>query len=395
MLIRHDPHLSAGRILMPVPRREWRAPSLSLPRDQLGNEVVRTRFRLRARLHDGHAVWTGWFEDRDDADAFLFALISGSLRYERNLWRLPTPEWHPGIGPDLSYEFTTTTFLTGTGASQTYNVPADWNNANNIIRCVGGGGSGGARRGDGQINATGGGGGGYGEYTNLTLTAGGTATYGIVDGGAAVSRSTNGETQGNAGGDAYFGSSTYAGSSVGGLGGDGGNANLGTRPAAPGGGGKGTASFTGGSSGAITASAAGTYRATGGGGAAGPNGNGNNGVDVGSTATASDGGSGDAGFGGAAGTGGTGTGGTGGNGTEFQTSPAYGCGGGGGGRRSTVSGTSVTAGTGGTYGAAGGGCSTFGTSTSGAGVDGLIVVEYTPFASLIFNPQPFQHILVR
>lgn len=394
MLIHHDPHLSRGRVLMPVPRREWMPPSRTQQKTFCGDED-RTRFRLRARAHDGHEVWTGWFDDRDDADAFLFELFSGSLRYERELWRLPFPEWHPGLGEDLSYEFSAVTFLTGTGASQTYNVPSDWNNSRNIIRCIGGGGSGGARRGDSLsiLNSAGGGGGGYGGYTNLTLTPGGTTTYGIVAGGSAVSRNTNGQTNGNAGGATYFGAATYAGALVGGNGGAGGTAGNTTLSAASGGTGKGTASFTGGSGGAVT-SATNGRRATGGGGAAGPNGNGNNGSSQSTSSGGSNGGSGNAGFGGSSGTGGSSSGGTGGNGTEFQISPAYGTGGGGGGREALVD---VTGGSGGNYGAGGGGATcqgAFTSSTSGAGINGLIVVEYsTP--SLIFNPQPFLHILTR
>jgi hypothetical protein len=383
MIILPDRSLSRGKLLMPIPKWQWREPSVALARDQFNNKVVRTFFRLTARLADGHIVWRGQFDDRDDADAFLFALASGSLRYERDLWRLPTPEWHPGISTDLIYEFATVAFLTGTGASLTYNVPADWSNTNNIIRCVGGGGSGGARRQTdlaSAANASGGGGGGYGEYTNLTLTAGGTATYGIVNGGGDAFRSTNGSTNGSAGGSAYFNGGSYAAASVGGTGGAAGLAGTGTLSAASGGTGKGTASANGGSGGAVTATSL-VRRATGGGGAAGPNGNGGNGVDLGgTTSSGTDGGNGDNGSGGTAGLGGSGSGGNAGDGTEFQVSPSYGCGGGGGGRHGT---SSTSAGDGGFYGGGGGGASvsTTGSATSGTGSDGLIVVEYTPDAT--------------
>src|SRR3990167_329167 len=72
------------------------------------------------------------------------------------------------------------TFLTsGAGSgNQTWNVPADWNDANNTIECIGSGGKGA----DGVIGASTGAGGGGGEYrktTNLDLTPSGTATYSV------------------------------------------------------------------------------------------------------------------------------------------------------------------------------------------------------------------------
>lgn len=400
MLIRHDPHLSRGRILMPVPLAEWRTPSISLPKDQFGNDGVRTRFRLRVRLNDGHIAWTGWFEDRDDADAFLFALASGSLRYERELWRLPTPEWHPGIGEDLSYEFATQTFLTTTGSNQTYTKPSDWNDSNNTIESIGGGASGGVAN---RSTATrsfgsGGGGGGYGIYTNLTLS--GNATYRIGSGGTAVNRTTAGTTAGNAGSDSWFGVSAtdYASASTGATAGSAGAAvNSGNVSGGAGGSGKGTGNFAGGAGGGVTYGSGTNPRAgAGGGGAGGLNGAGNAGATVTTSGTSgqSAGGSGDAGSGGPAGTAG---GGTGGNGTEWSAS--YGSGGGGGGATFTTTGTS---GSGGNYGGGGGGMgcgstTVAGDGTSGAGIQGLIVITYTPLGgALIWNPaQSLQHILVR
>src|SRR5262249_52711360 len=60
--------------------------------------------------------------------------------------------------------------------NQTWNVPSDWNSANNTIECIGSGGSG--FQGSASV-APGGGGGAYAAISNLTLTPGGTATYSI------------------------------------------------------------------------------------------------------------------------------------------------------------------------------------------------------------------------
>lgn len=376
-----DRSLSRGKFLMPIPKWQWREPSVALPRDQFWNKTVQTRFRLTAKLSDNYTAWTGWFDDRDDADAFLFALIYGSLRYERELWRLPTTNWHPGIGDNLVYDFATVTFLTSTSSS-TYTLPSDWNNSNNTIECIGGGGSGGASNRSTSVAscAAGGGGGGYGKYTNLILST--NATYKCGIGGSSVNRTTVGATSGNAGTETWFNGADYATASVGGSFGSGGAAlssgSSGTANGGAGGGGKGTSSFTGGRGG--NAGATGTQRVgSGAGGAAGLNGNGNNGVDISATTgTASNGGSGDAGFGGAGGVvGGTITGG---NGTEWSAS--YGSGGGGAGAETGTA--SATAGSGGDYGGGGGGVGGGTTTaasssvTSGSGKQGLVVVTYTP-----------------
>lgn len=363
------------RLLKPISKSQWI------------NEGIKTYFRLRARLNDGHICWTGWYEDRNDIDAVLWAIANGSMKSEPQLWGLSAPNWDPWLGEIQSYDFATVTFLTTpTGSNQTYNVPNDWNNSNNSIECLGAGGSAAALR---HVNigiryASGGGGGGYGVYTNLSLTAGGTATYQIGTGGTAVT-STVAQTgvNGNAGGDTWFNGTTYAGASVGGIGGGGGNWSVTTSVnGGTGGGGKGTSSNSGGRGGDITGT--GGFRCmTGGGGAAGGSGAGGNGEDVSpTTATATAGGTGDNGAGGAGGagtTGGSATGVNGGNGTEWSAS--YGSGGGGGGLTVGSFGSAVTGGSGGTYGAGGGaaGCIGF-DATSGAGTNGIIVITYEPSA---------------
>ncbi|MCZ7659184.1 MAG: hypothetical protein M5U07_15630 [Xanthobacteraceae bacterium] len=132
------PDHAIARVLPPLAECDWRTPSQARPKDAAGNEN-RTRFRLTARLHDGHIAWRGWFDDRDDADAFLWALATGSLRHERALWRLSMPAWHSDLGQELAYEFATVSFLTSpTGSNQTWNVPSDWNSANNHVETIGG-----------------------------------------------------------------------------------------------------------------------------------------------------------------------------------------------------------------------------------------------------------------
>ena len=373
MIVLPDRSIPRARFLLPVRDQEWRTPSQTLPKDEFGNDGVRTKFRLTARLSDGFVVWHGWFEDRAGADAFLFSVLTGSLRYERELWRLPTPEWHPGIGENLTYDFATVTFLTTTGAN-TYNVPSDWANSGSKIDCIGGGGGGGVGAGTTNRYGAGGGGGGFGRKSNFSLTPGGTASYSIGVSGAGQSRSAAGGTNGGSGGDTFFDNTTYASATVGATGGTGG---AGANNALPtnggvGGTGKGDSSASGGNGGSITSGSSGSCR-TGGGGAAGFNGNG---TSAGGSAAANirtPGGSGDAGFGGA---GGTSTAVNGVAGTEYQVSPAYGSGGGGAGNS-----TGAAGGSGGNYGGAGGGAAgASGTQTSGPGAQGLIVVEYTPAA---------------
>lgn len=364
------------KVLIPLDESHWRVPSQAQQKDCFGNET-RTLFRLTARLNDGHIVWRGWFEDRDDADAFLFSIVSGSLRYQRELWRLPTPAWHPGLGELLSYDFATVRFLTSTSSTnQTDTVPADWNSANNSIEVIASGASGAYSAFISTGSATGGGGAAYSKQTNVTLTPSGSATFFLNSGPAGRSSEGNG----TAGPDAWYNGTTLAGSSVGAKGGSpgttaGGGANnnggLGGAAAS----GVGATKFSGGRGGNLTGGPQ-NGASTGAGGAAGPNGNGNNGTDTAGDSTTTDGGSADAGLGGAGGARGLGSNASpGGNGTEFDAT--HGPGGGGGGLISLTNGT--VAGHGGNYGGAGGGAFNSSTvSTSGAGIQGIIVITYTP-----------------
>lgn len=336
MIILPDQYAPKGVILMPMKKLDWMPPSQR--RSLFGRENL-TRWRVRVSTHSG--MWRSWFHDREDCDAFLRSLILGTLHQDRALWRLPQPAW-PGLGPGLWYAVDTVTLLTTpTGSNQTFTSPADWDDAANLIECLGAGGSGNTT-GTGTSRAWGGGG-AYSSTPNFVFASPGvtTATYQIGTGGAGVTGTT-----GNAGGDTWWNSSTLAGSNPGAKGGGGGTSG------GPGAGGAsasgfGTNKFSGG---AGTANGSGSR---GGGGAAGPAGAGG----AGSTTA---GGSANNGA-----TAGPTVAGNGVSGTEWTTD---GCGTGGYGASGQL---------GGSHG--GGGCGTT-SGTSGAGRDGLIAVTYTPKA---------------
>jgi hypothetical protein len=175
MIILPDKNIARAKVLMPQRRLAWDQPSQR--RNTFGIEN-QTRFRLIARLNDGHIYWRGWFDDRDDADAFLWALIRCVELGEpipHDIQRLPDAWWFPDfLDLGLAYKFATVTFLTSTSASnQTRNVPSDWNSANNTIEGIGGGGGGNTSSGSAEA----GGGGAYAKTNNLALSAGGTATF--------------------------------------------------------------------------------------------------------------------------------------------------------------------------------------------------------------------------
>lgn len=376
MIILPDRNICRTKVLMPVPRREWMPPSHAQPKTAFGHEN-RVRFRLRSRLSDGHVTWQGWFDDRDDADAFLYAIAMGSLISQPDIWRFPTPMWHPDFGVDVTFEFAVTVSLTTIGTANTWTVPADWTSSDNQVHCIGGGASGGVSRwpnGLGPKDATGGGGGGYGKISNLSLTSGASVTYGVGSGGVFSRATTGSGLVGSSGLATYFNAASYAAATVGGQGGAAGGfaSNVGSGLlGSAGGAGKGTVAFSGGASGLCNVSGFGSG-GTGGGGAGGPNGNGTNSADVTAAGvTSSAGGSGDAGFGGAGGSSG---GGLGSDGVEISNN--LGSGGGGGGN--SIASGSITAGNGGNYGAGGGGASGSTTVTSGSGAQGIVILVYYP-----------------
>lgn len=367
------------KLLLPQRRLEWAAPSLAQPKDQLGNENQR-RFSLTARTSDGLAYWRGWFDDREDFDAFLFALHAGSLIQEPALWDIPRPAWHPDLGelPLVYYALTQIFIVTGTSSTS----PSDWPNASNTVAAIGGGGSGGAYKGSGR--ATGGGGAEYRASSNFSVATPGTTTFSYVigQGGASVDENTaSAGLNGNNGTDTTFNSTTVVAKA-------GQAGTFGTTSTESGGtggtGGTGAAAHNdGGRGGNMTSGVPGS---TGGGGAGGPTGAGGNGTDT-TGGVPSGGGAGDGGSGGSGGTGaigsGTQTGGAGGNGTEFDAT--HGSGGGGGNGSSSSSSVIATGGAGGNYGAGGGGGLNTNTSfthgVSGVGIQGIVYLSYTPITS--------------
>lgn len=309
--------------------------------------------------------------------------------------------------PVLSQSF----LASPTGSNQTHTSDATWNNSNNSIETIGAGASGGALA--RQVGkATGGGAGAYAKITNFSFATPGTttATYQIGTGGTSVTANSATPVNGNNGGNTWFNNTVFAtGATNAQCAAAGGNAGSASTAAAILNGG------TGGSTGFGTTINAGgrggNYTgvtnvrcATGGGGAAGPTSTGNAGVDTATSLTATNGGSADNGGTGAgiAGTSSTANGaiaGAGGNGTEFDATP-HGCGGGGGAHTASSTSTPSGGGAGGNYGGGGGAGSNQQSSasveTSGAGGPGLIVLTWTPaLGSLIFDPVPFQHMMVR
>lgn len=359
------------RVLMPVPRFEWREPSPAQPKDEFGNQN-RTRFRLEYWRRDGGLLEQHWYDDRDEFDDALWRIIENPL------------------APDVVPMFAVVTTITApVGSLQTYNKPTDWDNANNYVGSLGGGGAGGAANKAASVaaQATGGGGAGYGLKNNITIT--GSTNYWIASGAAQATRTTTGAFNGTAGANSFFGAAAIGSAPSVGYGGAGGtaqNANNVALAAVAGGSGVGDAVHVGGGAGSILADDLGRM-ASGGGGSAGPSGNGAASPNVTlDGAYGGHGGAGDNGNG-AAGTGPAGTGATSGNGTDGATPTYYnGAGGGGGGGGCTQSGSNVgTAGHGGFYGGGGGGVASGTTTapnslgiTNGAGRQGIIWVTYTP-----------------
>ena len=368
MIILPDKNICATKFLISVPKKEWMPSSQVITKDQFGNDTFRTRFRVRARLNDGFVKWTGWFDDRNDMDAFLWAIAKGTLKHERYLWDLCLPNWNPDIGEKLSYDFLTVQYATGpAGSNLTYNRPVDWNATNNVAWAIGGGGGGRRQATSGVAGAGGAGGGACSGKANLDLTA--SVSYQV---GAAGIGGTTAAASGTPGGDTWFNTpvsapafATANPAAKGGLG------STGTTGAAGGvdTSGIGTTRFSGGTGGT---GQSGNGAGGGGGGAAGQNGVGGNGTN-GASGNGGNGGVGNNGIA-AGGLGATPDGGAGGNGINFGS--PYGSGGGGGG-----GGSSTTAGgSGGTYGAGGGGGRTTstGSSSGGVGSQGFIYISYEP-----------------
>lgn len=377
MIILPDRNIPQAKVLLPIPDNQWRTPSQAVPYDDLGNLGRQTRFRVRARLNDGHVVWCGWFDDRADLDQFLWSIATGELWRDPYVQRLPVP-WWPGLDPAIGYDFATVTFLTTTGSNQTYTSPADWNNTNNSIECLGSGASGGSVSTPGG-HGTGGGGAAYSEIVQFNFAVPGTttATYRVgasVSGGAGAAGTAGNPSWFNNASDPGAGSDNTKCSAKGGGAGAAGTGSRSGGAAGDDTNSWGQTKFPGGSGGDLTGASG--NGGSGAGGAAGPNGAGGNGTNSTSTGTGvfTSGGTGDNGSGGAGGTGG----GAGSAGTEWDAT--HGSGGGASGRAGAGAQTALTSGN---YGAGGAGTgSTGGVATGGTGTQGIIVVTYTPFVGV-------------
>jgi hypothetical protein len=166
---------------------------------------------------------------------------------------------------------TNVVILTDTSGLLNWTVPADWNNADNSIHCIGGGGGGSQGQSSGDGDGGGGGGGGaYSAITNLTLTPGASIQYRIGIGG------DGGAGAGAVGGDTWFNGATLGASSVGAKGGAGGLATGGSNGGVGGqsSSGIGATKISGGNGGPGYEAGSNSAGGGGGGGAAGPNGNG-------------------------------------------------------------------------------------------------------------------------
>lgn len=335
------------KVLLPIPKWQWRSPSQAQPKDQFGNDVQITRFSISARLNDGYEIWKGWFDDRDDADAFLYAAISGTLKQQPALWRLSSPAWAPSFHTDVTFYFAVNIFLTSNTVSN-WIVPLDWNQQANKVQIVGAGGGGGSADSN-NLQAGGGGGGAYATSSNLSyISAGNSVPHVAGAEGAAGVGTSGGSNNGGNGSISYF----YSATTIAAAGGSGGQGNY--------------QGSSGGAGGKVAASYGSLLHAGGpggngsvqhGGGAAGPSG-------AGLSTGAGD--NGVTAYGGAQSTG-TGT-----SGTQFDST--HGCGAGGG----QPTGAQQTGGAGGNYGGGGAGAYAGGSPNNGAaGSQGLIYIKYS------------------
>jgi hypothetical protein len=286
-------------------------------------------------------------------------------------------------------------FLTTTGALLSWMVADSWNDADNSIETIAGGGAGFQGTSEG---GRGGGGGAYSRVNNLNLTPGASVSYRVGAGGAA---------SGGNGEDTWFNGASLAASSVGAKAGTGATGRTSGGVGGQAASGIGTTKNSGGNGGNGGNFDDNTTGAGGGGGAAGPNGNGANGGSCGtddrgggggggadggeagqntpSSTSPGDGGDNRFGFGGGNATtpvgdeggGGRGDGSAGGDGEQIWTQTvapiiSAGPGGGGGGGNSGNSGGKY-GGKGGKYGGAGGGSRL---QPAGNGEQGIIVIRW-------------------
>jgi len=299
--------------------------------------------------------------------------------------------------------------LTDTSGSATWTVPSDWNPSANSIHIIGGGGGGASGRvsGGNRAGGGGGGGGGYTRLNNQSLTIGSSILYqagiGGITGTSGTDGASGGTTSWNSGaataGGGGGGQATVVPSSTGGTGGTGSTYNGGN-----------------GGIGSVDTNSAVGHGGGGGGGAGGPNGaGGSGGTGFGTTASSNIAGGGGGGNGGGTngGNASSGVGGTGGNnssgigGGASNTSGVVGGGGGGSVSALSVGGNGIElygvgsgggggglddssrSNLGGNYGGGGGGggVTIAGISTNGGiGIQGAIIIVYTPVNNIQLAP---------
>jgi IPT/TIG domain len=357
------------KYLKPIPRKQWYGPHPYGPDVKLEfNTWIAQAYRA-----DHSMVWHGHFEDRDDADAFMWALYSGTLKNDPYLKRLPRycytfdqrqiPLWAPGgFDPEILEEFGIMYNMVsniGIGPSDgAWYGPGDFyglaSRAGEFVDAIGPGGGGGAAF--QSMQSTGGGGGGFARIYSLPGGPGSGYGYGVGNGGAGGAATP--DARGGAGGTAHTwfwqqqnpglrahaaGGGNVANSFGGGCpGGGGGGADAGAYGHA---GGRGGGRYAAGQE----------FCNTGGGGAAGPGGPGGNGGDPPPYAT-------------------------GGGGSAGNVYGPWGPGAGGAGVAQGANG--VTGGHGAAYGGGGGAASqnqsTYWHQYGGNGAGGLIVIRYEP-----------------
>ena len=367
MIILPDRNIARGKFLMPMQKREWYRPHPFGPDVNLHFMTwVAQAWRHDPHFHWYHKhriIWQGHFEDREDADEFMWAVYSGTIKSDPYLKRLPIycPDFDPDMLRDPSIHYNMVSNIGIGPSSGNWGSPGDCyglaNRAGEFVDCIAAGGSGSAATPGNLIS--GGGGGGFARRTDLAWGPGQQMAFDVGNGGAAPTASGN-RVHG-VGGTAhtYFYSPANPGvrATVGG-GGSGAGSAGGPVGGGPGGGADaGNYGMGGGRGGNL---AGGSYGSccTGGGAAANPSGGGATGGDINSVVPA-----------------GTVTGGGGGAGLIYGP---WGPGAGGTGAKGQ-SGTSGGAGS--HYGGGGGagmGSSIAHVEYGGAGGAGLIVIRYEP-----------------
>lgn len=183
-----------------------------------------------------------------------------AITQDGNLWAWGSNIWNQLGVTSMPFIFNVLT------SGSTYVVPTGWSNTNNKIECIGGGGGGGI--------GAGGGGGAYAANANIVLSAASIINFAIGGGGAGSTQATS-PVQATAGGNTWFGGTSFSTSFVGAAGGRG--AGAGGQASNS----RGPVRFSGGNGGA--GATGGAFGGGGGGGAGGPLGNGGNGGSFNST----------------------------------------------------------------------------------------------------------------